>query len=181
MKINYVVIDEALIKIGCTLSAADYHGRLCGLYCVGQIPEIGLGEFTPDFETPNADEAAETPTQSNVLSAFHEWVKKQLTDVQGGFDVLLPEGDFPLTVRLFAMHEWCAGFLFGLSSVDKKIQKGANDYEEEVQEFVQDVIEISRSEQYPEENEENEVAYMELCEYLRTGVQMMFMAWQTAE
>ena len=83
------------------------------------------------------------------------------------FTPLLPDDESPITERSNSISEWCAGFVSGLSvgGADKKL-----DLSSEEDEFVKDVISISRMEKKVSEGENSEVAYSEIVEYIRVGV-----------
>ncbi len=84
----------------------------------------------------------------------------------------MPDDDAPLTERTAALGEWCEGFLFGV---------GASSIEhfdalpESVQEIIRDVVEMARvGMPTGEDTDGDEGAYVELVEYLRAGVQLVY-------
>jgi uncharacterized protein len=92
------------------------------------------------------------------------------TDMQ--FDLLLPDEADTLEERTRALGLWCNGFLYGLGS------NGAADPRQlsaDVAEIVRDLGEISRAGVDGQDSEEaNEVAFAELVEFVRVGVQLVF-------
>lgn len=81
---------------------------------------------------------------------------------------MLPADADPLDLRAESLSRWCQGFLAGLAlgGLDKDWTLAP-----EMQEFLQDVVEISRLDFNTGDNaEDSEVAYAEIAEYLRMGV-----------
>lgn len=86
------------------------------------------------------------------------------------FQLLLPDDDEPMTIRLNALAEWAQCFLVGFSVNQAQLKKAS----EELQEGIQDLAEIARLSDDASDSEENEVAYFEIYEYVRTIAMMSF-------
>ena len=86
------------------------------------------------------------------------------------FSPLLPLDNEPLSHRTQALGEWCGGFLFGLGigGVDE-----LDDFSYEAQEVIEDLSEITRIEATSGRDESTEVAFAQLTEYVRVGVQIL--------
>ncbi|MGH8453584.1 MAG: UPF0149 family protein, partial [Nevskiales bacterium] len=104
-----------------------------------------------------------------------------LCDPESGFTPLLPEDDDALNLRVDALAEWCQGFLYGLAT---KPALDLNQASSELREVVSDLIQISRAgiedDEDPDEDAD-ENAYTELVEYVRAGVQLIFLELRPAE
>jgi uncharacterized protein YgfB (UPF0149 family) len=88
------------------------------------------------------------------------------------FELLLPEDAAPLAERTQALAQWCQGFLYGLGAGSIT---DASQLPGEVGEIVRDFIEITRAGVEGEpEDESSENAYVELVEFVRVGVQLLF-------
>ena len=100
-----------------------------------------------------------------------------LFDPDLSFQPLLPADDVDLERRVQALARWCAGFLYGLSA-DGSFD--INNLSGEVREVVNDLTELSRAGLTAEDadNESAEADYAELVEYVRVGVQMVFLELQ---
>lgn len=94
----------------------------------------------------------------------------QLDNPDLEFSLLLPDDDEPLLARSVALGEWCEGFLYGLSLGGVK---DFSMFSEETREFAEDLVDISRLEQEPDDSEENESALFDIIEYVRMGVIML--------
>ena len=90
---------------------------------------------------------------------------------------MLPDDDEPLEERVEALGIWCQGFVYGLAAGG--IQEGA-DLPEDSDEIIKDILEISRAgyaiddDAVVDINEDDEEAFMEVCEYVRMGVLLVY-------
>ncbi len=80
-----------------------------------------------------------------------------------------PDSD-SLAVRSKALVSWCEGFLYGLGV---SASQASLDEDKDGQEFLSDLAAITRLTVNVAEEEDNEVAYAEIVEYVRTGVMML--------
>ncbi len=69
------------------------------------------------------------------------------------------------------MSQWAQGFLVGFGMVQPALKEAS----EEVQELIKDIRDISLvSFDFEQEDEESEIAYAEIVEYLRIGAMLCF-------
>ena len=88
------------------------------------------------------------------------------------FEPLLPDDESPLALRADALSQWCQGFLYGLGS---GTTSDPGKVSVEAGEIIRDFTEITHvGVDADEENEENEVAFAEVVEFVRVGVQLLF-------
>jgi hypothetical protein len=160
------LVDAALRRLGTEMSVAECHGLLAGWLCAGHglTREQWLGYVAPDMAAGDvlAQEAGDT------LEGLRQAVVAQLNDPVLDFQPLLPEDDLPLAERVEALGEWCQGFLLGMSLGGlKDIAKLPGDSGE----ALRDLVQLSRAGSYDVgEDEEDEEAYSELLEFVRTAV-----------
>jgi yecA family protein len=160
------LVDAALRRLGVEMSVAECHGVLAGWLCAahGLTREQWLAHMAPDRAAGDvlATEAADT------LEGLRQAVVAQLNDSQLDFQPLLPADDQPLAERVEALGEWCQGFLLGMSLGGlKDVAKLPGDSGE----ALRDLVQLSRAGSYDVgEDEEDEEAYTELLEYVRTAV-----------
>jgi uncharacterized protein YgfB (UPF0149 family) len=111
---------------------------------------------------------------ANQLSELHQWTLGQMNDPFGGFQLLLPDDDDDLGERTDALATWCLGFVYGLAAGGISEE---SELPEDTKELLMDFIEISRAgndlgdqDDDSASDEEDELAFMEIVEYVRTGV-----------
>ncbi len=95
---------------------------------------------------------------------------KQLSDGQLEFGLIMAGDDASLDERTDTLAQWCQGYLVGLAMAGIKDH---NKLPGDVPEFVNDVLKISQVVAQTEENSDEE-AFYELCEYIRVGVQLVY-------
>lgn len=163
----YDALGQGLEAAGALQTPADVHGTLTGLLCANENADV----------TEALDDDV-TDTLREALSALREMTLEGLFDPDLGFAPLLPDDEAELDTRVKALAGWCAGFLYGMAS-----QQG-NDGEldlarlsPELREVVNDLSQLSRVGLTAEDSdaESAEGDYAELVEYVRVGVQMIFM------
>ncbi|MFC1588987.1 UPF0149 family protein [Pseudomonadota bacterium] len=177
------ILDEALFKVNAMMGAAESHGVLCGMLCARGAIELSewIGHVLGDQEEGNVL-LHDTVHQ---LAELHQVTMEKVNDISGSFYMLLPDDDDDLIGRTEALANWCQGFVYGLAAgginEDSKLP-------EDVQEILMDFIEISRAGynigdddviEVTEATEEDEIAFVEVVEYVRTGVMLINEELQT--
>ena len=160
----YAALAAALASAGFTQDAAEYHGALCGVLCIRTPAKVD-----PLAVLDGADEGADP----QPLTALRDATAATLADSDGDIRLVLPSDDLPLALRASALGEWCEGFLYGLASDGRlDLKKTAP----EVREVIEDLTQFTRA-SFDEADDEQieEEAYAELVEYVRVGVQLIFM------
>lgn len=156
---SYGEIQDLVLKLPGSVSAAEAHGLLAGLLSA----DAGI-DAAVWLESVFGDTAP--PPESHdlaLLTQVFEETQRCLEDFDFDFDPLLPGEDSPLTERALALGEWCQGFLAGLG-----YSAQGSDWPGECTEILRDFVEISRLD--PEASgETDEAAYAELSEYVRLG------------
>ncbi|MCK9532641.1 MAG: UPF0149 family protein [Gammaproteobacteria bacterium] len=162
-------VATALDQLDSALSPAECHGTLVGLLSASGKTDVAgwLARVAPAMDP--ADLTAQEARQV-LLDLFGETVA-QLNDPGLGFEPLLLPDDEPLNDRVEALGEWCQGFLMGLSEGG---MKNTDDLPGDAGEVMRDMVNLSRAASYStSESEEDETAYTELVEYVRTGVLLL--------
>lgn len=160
------LVAAALRRLDAEMSVAECHGVLTGWLCAarGLTREQWLRHVAPGLDTGDvpAQEAAAT------LEGLRQAAVAQLNDSMLDFQPLLPGDDQPLAERVEALGEWCQGFLLGMSLGGlQDVAKMPGDSGE----ALRDLVQLSRAAGYDVgEDEEDEAAYTELLEYVRTAV-----------
>ncbi len=169
-------LDAALFKADAMMGAAEAHGALCGMLCARGT--TGLSTWS-DHVLGEQDSAGTGLHEAvHLLSGLHQTTLEQLNDAMADFHLLLPDDDDSLSERVEALANWCQGFVYGLAAGGIKEE---TELPADSQEIIKDMIEISRAgyddfmsagEAEDEDGDANadEIAYMEITEYVRTGI-----------
>lgn len=160
----YPIINAILVENEAEFGAAEAHGMAAGMLCANNKTDSSdwLNELLPD-NTAIVDE------QKSVLIRLYEETRRLLAGDDFEFDLFLPDDDVPLIERIVALKNWCQGFLFGVGSTTAK-----TNYSRDAHDILKDISEFTKLDTETEdENEEDEVALMELTEYLRTAVLLL--------
>lgn len=131
----------------------------------GLLTALSLGPMVNDIQ-PALLEAFPNQDNNTVFRQALIIINEQLQDINFSFNPLLPSDDTEMAHRLVALSEWCKGFLDGLAchNIDFSSQD-AKEILQDLQTFSNDLDPESG-----EEYEEAENAYMEIVEFVKTGV-----------
>ncbi|MEX0899590.1 MAG: UPF0149 family protein [Gammaproteobacteria bacterium] len=165
MPMSFQDLDRLLRRFGAPVDAAECHGALCGALCAPTSD-------TDAWLAHSLEDVADARDARPQLEALAADTLRELQNGDFEFAPCLPDDDEPLTQRTAALGEWCEGFLFGI---------GASSIEhfdalpESVQEVIRDVVEMARvGMPAGDDTAGDEGAYVELVEYLRAGVQLVY-------
>ena len=163
-------LDIKLKATGWDGGASEAHGLLTGLACRG----ITTSQLTNKMYLFNFE------AEKNILllEGMFELILKNLNSNMPVFDLLLPDDETDIAPRLEGIGKWCYGFIQGFC------HDGANaTYQQssEVTELVQDIstisgiqAETSREPAMTESAQEDERALMEIEQFLRVGIQLIY-------
>lgn len=158
-------LEQALDKTALRLHPSQVHGLVCGILC-----------GHPNSRTTAWEELITGGTESGkthqLLQTLYNNSAQQLANFLFEFELILPSDKDELTVRAEALTLWCQGMLTGL----KLAQVPIVDREPgDVTEAIDDLIEIAKM-NYEEvvSSEEDETAYVELVEYVRMAVTLIY-------
>jgi uncharacterized protein len=157
-------VAAALATAGSTVHAAEAHGCLCGAICVRR--DYALAEWL-DEVLPDGARA-----DSTVLEALKARSAAVLAGDEMLFQPLLPDDEQALADRVEALGAWCQGFLYGFGAAGTA---GHARLPEGVNEVLADLAQISQAGVVGAESDEvEEDAYLELVEFLRAAVQLVY-------
>ena len=162
----YTSFAALLNTSGHPVSPAELQGLLLGRCCAGA-----------GFAGPGWLEEAQDLFDSEIPSSLHaallglqEMVKAELIAQSSvSLTLLLPNDDDPLAERTIAVGQWAQGFLSGFGG-----NIGNTELSKDVREILEDLISIAQIQADEEEDEDGEVAYMEINEYLRVAPLYIF-------
>ena len=157
-------VARALAAAGSTVHAAEAHGCLCGATCVRR--DYGLAEWLeeifPDGAAPG----------DGVLETLRANTAAALAGAQMEFEPLLPREEESLDVRVEALGAWCQGFLYGFGIAGTA---GGVALPEDVAEVLGDLAQFAQADAVGSESPEvEEDAYVELVEFVRAAVQLVY-------
>ena len=158
------------------MGAAEAHGALCGMLCARGTVE--LSEWV-DHVVGQQEQGSELLHDVvHKMSDLHQATMEMMNDVTGEFRLLLLDEDDPLPERVDALAAWCQGFIYGLAAGGITEE---SELPEDTAELLKDMIEISRARHDADDEEveesdasDDEVAYMEIEEYVRMGVLLIY-------
>ena len=178
---NFEYIDQIRRKAHITIDVSEYHGKISACLC---CDNISAEDLLP--EEVNADGSSvfsETMELKTVLVNVVVETLEKLNDTEMTFYPLLSPESASLTDRTRSLSSWCQGFIdgFGLAIAQKNIPIGPAD-QDIIGEIIEDFSQISKLTSASVMNQdEEELAYMEVVEYVRVGVQLIFEEMQVAK
>jgi uncharacterized protein len=165
---TYDEFDHVLRGARALQDPAEAHGILAGALCSSR--NYGLIEWLSEILPDDASdtEALQTPVLQNIYNSL----VRTLVGNDADFEPMLPDDDVPLAERADALSQWCQGFLYGLGSGSTS---DPGKVSTEAGEIIRDLTEITHvGVDADEQTEENEVAFAEVVEFVRVGVQLLF-------
>jgi|TARA_B110000977_G_C11028515_1_gene474238 uncharacterized protein YgfB (UPF0149 family) len=157
-------VQNALEKLGATVDASESHGTLCGLLLDNCGMAVWL-QHTLD-ELPNSTDVIAVE-HLQVLKQLFEVSREQLNTDDLSFELLLPDDSDDFGVQLLGLSTWCLGFLYGLGVTAKNNSK---ELDEQSQECLSDLLEISKLDHDEIETPETEDQLVEIVEHVRVAV-----------
>lgn len=183
MRLAYASISDLLTAAGTPVSLAELHGGLCGVFCAGGRAS---GQ---DWLEQQIGECAVSRENAQTLAERLEDLESESWQALAGasfeFEPLLPEDDGAIATRIEALASWCHGFLSGLVVGGYRLD-GEADSAPELEEIIHDFAAISQAgvdDDALANPEKAEAFLVELSEYVRVGVQIVFEslgAWEAA-
>ncbi|MEZ5500350.1 MAG: UPF0149 family protein [Steroidobacteraceae bacterium] len=163
---DYALLSKLFDQVHAVTAVAEAHGALAGALCSGADYAIDdwIAEIQPSLAIDNK--------LALWLDKIYSGTRNALEGQELALQLLLPADDMPIESRAEALGLWCQGFLYGLGTHGLR---DAADMPGEVGEVVRDLTEITHIGVDASEGEErNETAFVELVEFVRVGVQLIF-------
>jgi uncharacterized protein len=160
----YEDVEDAIALQEEVVSAAELHGLFCGMYCAKPALDAHacLQLVFENQEDPLRDDERE------LLIMLCESARESLNLPDFSFHLFLPDDDGDLSERAQALGEWCQGFLYGLGA-----QADSTSWYGECEEVLRHLADIAFVDA-DAAGEEEELAFMELSEFVRMGVQLIY-------
>ncbi len=160
-KPDYGKTEQLFVALQLDDSTSNIHGSLCGLLSSGQLEALTLWFEELFVDLDEVDSAAIEARQ--ICGALFKQSKNDI-DAALGLTPFLPDDNQPLILRTNALADWCQGFLYGLGISGIKESSFSIQTREALLTFSEIALLDSES---VEENEDGEVAFNELHEFIR--------------
>ncbi len=166
--IPYQPFADHLKSIGVLASPSELHAQASAVLCVNQATsfEFWLNQMVHEY-------CVENPQDANfkmVMSAVFDYAKEQLQKDDYSYQLLLPEDNSSLADRVAVLAEWVSTYLSAMGTAGMT----ESHLSKEGQEFLHDMGQIARIENDSDDVEGEELDFMEITEYVRTGVMVLF-------
>lgn len=167
---NYAALHQALSKTTLKLHPSQVHGLICGMFSGNPTSTEAWEELVIGKKKSGKKNTSDKT--HTLLQALYDMSATQLSEFLFEFKLVLPPDSEVLPSRAEALTLWCQGFLTGLKLTKVALVKREAS---EITEAINDLIEIAKM-NYEEviESEEDEVAFMELVEYVRMAVILIY-------
>ena len=173
-------LEGLLFDMDAVLGAVESHGALCGMLCAQGSTDASQWMLQVLGEHEESSQALQQA--GKMLLEIHQLSVEQMNDSDVEFELMLPDDEESLEARVEALGTWCQGFVYGLAAGGVKED---TDLPEDSKELIKDILEISRAgfaaddeaeldDQSEDDNEEDEIAFMEVTEYVRMGTLLIY-------
>jgi uncharacterized protein YgfB (UPF0149 family) len=163
-------IGAALRDAGSLGEPAEIHGEFCGLVCV-----MGRDAVS---SWPAAAVADASSTTDDAVACLRDLAAASWSALNSGdmsFELLMPPDSEPLEDRAESLGLWCQGFMHGIGASGRSGAKNAIADHHVIKDIIDDFSAITRAAFADDETEEEgEAAFVELVEYVRVSVQLVF-------
>ena len=161
-------VVEFLLLNNVEVGAPEFHGLMTGYLCADSGSTVDRRyELYQDWT-----EARLEFDQIDILEKLYEETLESLEEFSDfEFRVLLPDDDTQIAERSLGLSKWCSGFLSGFGSVGRHNRDSLG---ENATEVLTDFARIAGMSDPVPEGEENEVDLMEILEYVRISVLLIF-------
>lgn len=161
-------ISDHLLEQGALQSPSQIHGCLSGLLAAGAETE---GEYGLDALAQSLDLAAHGEL-ADELMRLYQVTGISIRDDEFTYDLLLPDDETELEIRVEALGAWCSGFLTGVAHISGRAGQVWSADSKEILEDITAMSQIAIGD--GETEEESEDSYIEIIEYLRCAVLNLF-------
>ena len=178
MHLTHQSIEASLSRLNVPLPVSEVHGLCCGLLCA--LPSAGAKTrwFTEVLDAAglaSSDVAGKAAQLKELDDWFGETVES-MNNVDLDFTPTVPSDDLPVSERMRALGDFCAGFTYGIGLT--VAQRGNKSLPDDTREIIEDFQAIDAADSIDQADEKGEIlsadkhegVYVELLEYVRVGV-----------
>lgn len=171
--IDHDQLNDALKRAGSTWNAAQAHGLLSGRLAVaGSAAGPGwIAQVLEGSDPPNALGKECEPLLEKLLQSTHRDLSERLSQ----FAPILPDDSDSRALRAEGLAHWSEGYLHGLVSAKHGDAVRKRLAAEPIAGIIKDLLAMTQATvDDGADREQDEVAYAELVEYLRTAAQVVY-------
>lgn len=164
-----------LAEADAAIVPSEIHGMLCGLICSGQRSN---GKFWLDtaLKLLEARTHIIAKHQAAVIELY-DIACRQLTGLEGDFQLLLPSDEKSLPERAQALSQWCHGLISGLNLVGNLINEENEDILGDAKEAIRCMKEIATIDfDQIEVSEMDAQAYKSVTKFVSNSVKIIYHA-----
>lgn len=167
---DFELIANMLVEEGVKIvSPSELHGLVVGHVAAGArlLPEklLKIACELLDLDGLSHESSKET------LDTMYRAICSALESLDLEFELLLPDDENEISVRVESLGRWCQSFLSGFGLYGKHTDASLSS---EAKETLNDLGQIAQISAELEELDENEADLMEVQEYVRMAVLMLF-------
>jgi len=161
---NVLVSENVFI-----ITPSELHGLLAGQLSSGarMVPDIWLSTVAELLEL---DGLTQESSKVGMIGLYQQTLG-QMESFSLELSMLLPDDDATLAQRVESLGRWCQGFMTGFGYQGKQTDKSLSD---EAKDVLRDLSEISQVANEVDDGEDSESDLMQLEEYVRMAVLMLF-------
>jgi uncharacterized protein YgfB (UPF0149 family) len=166
----YDDVARLLHEAGVSTGASEAHGIITGVLCAPDGARVAWQTLILGRKFKGGQETSAALSQQ--LAALHRSTYAHLNGVECDFAPLLPGDGHGLAEQIEGLSDWCRGYLYGLHAGGVQDAQALSG---DAGEIVRDITRISEAELDTTLADEEETrALVEIVEYLRVGVQLVF-------
>lgn len=164
---SYHDLADAAEELGANTGLAEAHGVLVGLAC--GAAELRFDRWFEEVFEPLEEDDTLARRYAGEMQALFDTTLAMLADEEVSFMPMLPETQNQLSERADALGQWCRGFSYAVSLSAFEPSRVLS---QDAQELLGDFAAIARAGHDDEDGHEDEaeLAFAELEEYVRVGV-----------
>jgi len=178
---NFEYIDQIKKKAGVKINMSEYHGKICAYLCFECLKIEAL--LPEEINTDESFLSSESMKLKTVLLNLITETLEKLNNAEMTFYPLLSPDSESLTDRTLCLSHWCQGFVDEVRAMiaQKNISIDLVD-QDIIGEIIEDFSQISKLTSASVTNQNGEeMAYMEVVEYVRVGAQLIFEEMKVAK
>ncbi len=166
---DYLRGEQLLSALGDAGSFAECQGALAGLICTRGSVTL---ETWLEHMNGNVGIRFLQTDEKQLLQRILDQTTAQFEQSEKEFQPVLPDDQQPIAQRIQAIMDWASGMLFAIGLQDEnRIPR----LSETAREFVEDLVDITNIDiDTIEDDEESEIAYTDIVEYVRVGTALLY-------